>query len=200
MCISHPGDVVHKRVSNLSVVEEAVRILFIHEMLFPGAEMHFIDRHRSLYNGTVVTLLLVDFIMPDVPVKRTDDGRIGRALLRAEAIRVGFVAENSVRSVYHKTVHMAVLHTRDKTRPNRVILLCALHGAEIVPPGDLVDHRNIFGVRSPDTKPRTLYAVFLRRMRTEVFIGLIIRAQMEWGQRKVYFFLCDWQIRYFFHD
>ena len=155
-------------------------------------------RHRLFHNSTVVTLLLVDFIMPDVPVKRTDQGRIGRALLRAEAIRVGFVAENSVRSVYHITVHMTVLHTRDKTRPNRVIFLCALHGEEVIPPGYFIDHRTTFGMWCPDAEASPLYAVYLRRMRTEVFIGFIIRAQMEGWQRKVYFFLLDGQIRCFF--
>ena len=158
MGIAHVGDILRKLIRQFPVVQEAVPVPGI--VLFPGAEVDFIDGHRLLGSMSSVPVLHIVAVVPVISLQARDDRGVRGTSLRIERVRIGFEAFFPVRSGDDETVDISFGDPGKEHSPDAFSSQLHLSGL-FVPAGLGCDDGDCTGMRRPDGKFGALNA-FLR--------------------------------------
>jgi hypothetical protein len=159
---------------NLAITERTV-VFVAH----PRAEVHFINRHRSVQRVGGRALLKKFRIIPcvvEVPNHRSRP----RRPFAEKADRIGlFNLVTQLGRVNVKFVQSALVNARNETFPNSRsptrLELMRLR----VPSIETADHRHLASIRSPDAKDGPLGSLRFRRVRPHLVVNAIVAAFIE---------------------
>ena len=178
MGISHILHICRQLFRQFSIIIEAILILFM-GMTFPGTRMHFIDGQCFLCTVPCLSFLHPAFVMPGEVADICHSGCRTRTFLRIRCKRICFVKIISTLRLNQIFIHTAFPESRNKHFVNSQWVQ-TFHRISVVSPAvEFPNYAHTLCMGCPYCKINSLFAVILRRMRTQLLIYLIVCAFPE---------------------
>ena len=145
----------------------------------PRAEVHFINRHRSVQRVGGLALLKKFLVIPGI-IKIPDHRSRPRRSFAEKADRIGlFNLVTQLGRVNVKFVQSALVNARNEPFPNSRsparLELMRLR----VPSIETADHRHLARIRGPDAKDGPLGSLRFRGVRPHLVVNAIVAAFVE---------------------
>ena len=170
----HDLEIFDETVCELSVIIETV--LGSVGVFHPGADMALIDSERLTVHILAGTRFQPARIAPLVSGQVHDFGSRSGTELRPVGIRICFIFLGSVCCSDAVFVQFTFSNAGNEQGPDAACIELG-HGMLVfVPSVKRTDHVDRFRVGRPYGKEYTLFAVFFRQMRAELFVDLIMRS------------------------
>ena len=163
----------------LTAVYRVSVLIHFHRLLHPGSQMYFIDIHRATKSAGlfpfVHPLLIFPFISGKIPY---DGGRI-RAQLGIAGVRIRL--QHGLSGPVFNLI--LIKHTRLEPGNKQFINSGISQPAHLMTPSipevKVSHHADPHSARSPDRKMHAPHSVDGNRMGTQLFIGMVIDACLE---------------------
>ena len=176
MGIAHLLYIVGQTYRCLTVVIEAVRVLFGPGMLHPGADMYLVDGHGVGDFVEFFSLFEPLGVMPFVVCNVGNAGSSSRPELGLICKGISLVKLFIMHSDNEKLIKLPDGRARNKYfKHTDGTGLCHYVGFGI-PPIEFADHGNAFCIRCPDREIGSLYAVLFCGVRAKLFVKVIVDA------------------------
>ena len=172
MGVFHLLEIFHDSVSELPVVVEAV--LRSVGMLHEGTDMTLIYCHGLFVEILLLAQLHPLAVLPAEAGQISDDGGCAGAEFCLICKGVSLVMSAAVLGVDQELVHISYLSRGDEYPPDshRSQLLHGMCG--LIPVIEGTDHINFLRIRGPDAEIDSLLTVFTGRMRTQLFVNVVM--------------------------
>ena len=159
MGVAHFFDVIDKLIGEFEIGEETI---FLLKAALPRAEMHLIDRHRTVVGVGLSAFLHPRLVFPEVTVEIVGDtGSLG-AVLGEEGAGIAFDEKIALGSNDLKFVVLACRDARNEDLPDAVVVPHRMNAA--VPDVEVTDDTDAVRVRCPDREGHSRNSADLREM------------------------------------